>query len=109
MCIRDRCLDRSASHRKRVAGWKDEIPPSKERSLFWNRLWYESGCPQAGVLFQLRKHAKTRYKYAVRRVMRNQDKLRRAKLADALSHGKPRYFWQEVHVSDIVSGVQLVC
>jgi len=28
--------------------------------------------------------------------MRNQDKLRRAKLADALSHGKSRCFWQEV-------------
>ena len=28
--------------------------------------------------------------------MRNQDKLRCAKLADALSHGKSKYFWQEV-------------
>ena len=36
---------------------------------------------------QLRKHAKARYKYAVRRVMGNQDKLRRAKLANALCHG----------------------
>ena len=99
VCCLVSCADATippASHRKRVAGWKDEIPPFKERSLFWNRLWYESGCPQAGVLFQLRKHAKTRYKYAVRRVMRNQDKLRRAKLADALSHGKSRHFWQEV-------------
>ena len=44
------------------------------------------------MLFQLRKHAKTWYKYAVRRV----EKLRRAKLADALPHGKSRCFWQEV-------------
>ena len=42
------------------------------------------------MLFQLRKHAKARYKYAVRRVMRNQDKLTHAKLADALSHGNSR-------------------
>ena len=48
------------------------------------------------MLFQLRKHAKAQYKYAVKRVMRNQDKLRRAKLADAFCHGKSRYFWQEV-------------
>ena len=89
VCYLVSCADATippASHRKRVAGWKDEISPFKERSLFWNRLWYESGCPQAGVLFQLRKHAKTRYKYAV-----SQDKLRRAKLADALSHGKSRW------------------
>ena len=37
------------------------------------------------MLIQLRKHAKARYEYAVRRDMRNQDKLRHAKLADALS------------------------
>ena len=72
--------------RKHVAGWKDEMTPFKEKSV-WNQLWYECGCPQAGVLFQLRIHAKTQYKYAVRRVMRNQHKLRHVKLPDALSHG----------------------
>ena len=45
------------------------------------------------MLFQLKKHAKTQYKYAVRKVMRNQDKLRHAKLTDALTHGKSRCFW----------------
>ena len=29
-------------------------------------------------------------------VMKNQDRLRHAKLADALCHGKSRHFWQEV-------------
>jgi len=99
VCCLVSCADATiplASYSKRVAGWKDEIPPFKERFLYWNQLWFECGCPQADVLFQLRKHGKTRYKYAVRRVMRNQDKLRRAKLADALSHGKSRCFWQEV-------------
>ena len=55
-----------------------------------------NGCPQVGVLFQLRKHAKSRYRYAVRRVLRNQDKLRHKKLADALLEDKSRNFWQEV-------------
>ena len=43
VCCLVSCADATippASHRKRVAGWKDEIPPFKERSLFWNRLWY---------------------------------------------------------------------
>ena len=49
-----------------------------------------------GCVVPAEKHAKARYKYAVRRVMKKQDKLRHAKLADALCHGKSRYFWQEV-------------
>ena len=32
----------------------------------------------------------------MRRVLRNQDKLRSKKLADALLHNKSRNFWQEV-------------
>ena len=82
--------------KKGVAGWNDEIRPLREKSLLWNRLWRENGCPQVGVLFQLRKHAKSRYRYAVRRVLRNQDKLRHKKLADALLEDKSRNFWQEV-------------
>ena len=36
------CVDATiplTSLRKRVAGWKDEFPSFKERSLFWNRLY----------------------------------------------------------------------
>ena len=36
------------------------------------------------------------YKYAVRSVLRNQDKLTRAKLADTLSRDKSGDFWKEV-------------
>ena len=42
------------------------------------------------------KYAKLRYRYAVRWVLRNQDKLRSKKLADALLQNKSRNFWQEV-------------
>ena len=83
-------------HTLGVAGWNDEIRPLREKSLLWNRLWRENGCPQVGVLFQLWKHAKSWYRYAVRRVLRNQDKLRHKKLADALLEDKSRNFWQEV-------------
>lgn len=82
--------------KKGVAGWNGEVRPLREKSLFWNRLWKENGCPQVGVLSQLRKYAKSRYRYAVRRVLRNQDKLRSKKLADALLQDKSRNFWQEV-------------
>ena len=61
---------------KRLADWNEEVRQFKDKSILWNKIWREAGCPSVGVLFQLRKHAKSRYKYAVRRLIRNQDLLR---------------------------------
>ena len=110
VCCLVSCADATiplASDGKRVAGWKDEIPQFKKRSLFWNHLWYESGYPQAVVLFQLRKHVKAHYEYAVRRVMRNQDTLRHAKLADALSLASLGIVGRKCEVA--VVGNRLLC
>lgn len=81
---------------RRLAGWNEEVRPLKDQSILWNRIWREAGCPSAGVLAQLRKHAKSRYKYAARRLIRNQDQLRRKSMAEALLRDSSRDFWQEV-------------
>ena len=51
----------------------------------------DAGSPSAGVLFQLKKHAHRRYKYAVRRGRRKQKRL-----AEALLNDPNRNFWSEV-------------
>ena len=66
-----------------LAGWSEEVKPIREKSLLWSKIWHEAGCPSTGVLFQLKKHAKARYKYAVRRLRRKQDQLRSRKMAEA--------------------------
>ena len=68
---------------KHLAGWSEEVKPIREKSLLWSKIWHEAGCPSTGVLFQLKKHAKARYKYAVRRLRRKQDQLRSRKMAEA--------------------------
>ena len=65
-----------------LAGWSEEVKPIREKSLLWSKIWHEVGCPSTGVLFQLKKHAKARYKYAVRRLRRKQDQLRSRKMAE---------------------------
>ena len=81
---------------KFLAGWNDEVKSLKQSSIFWNGIWQEAGCPSVGVLCQLRKHTKSRYKYAVRRLIRNQDKLSCKKMADAMVEGASKDFWQQV-------------
>ena len=48
----------------------------------------EVALPQVGVSSLLQKHAKSWYRYAVRRVLRSQNKLRCNKLADVLLEDK---------------------
>ena len=49
-----------------------------------------------GVLFQLKKASKRRYKYQVRRLKRQQAHIRRRRMATALASPKSRNFWKEV-------------
>lgn len=99
------CLERAAhfsipstdiSQRRRVAGWSQFVKPELKHSQWWHRLWVEAGSPTAGVLFQLKKLAHRRYKYAVRRVRRRQEHLKRTRLAEALLNDPNRKFWSEV-------------
>ena len=47
---------------KQLADWNEEVRQFKDKLILWNKIWHEAGCPSVGVLSQLRKHAKSRYK-----------------------------------------------
>ena len=81
---------------RHLAGWSEEVKPIREKSLLWSKIWHKAGCPSIGVFFQLKKHAKARYKYAVRRLRRKQDQLRSRKMTEAFVGDNSRDFWQEV-------------
>ncbi len=86
--------------RPRVAGWSQFVKPELETSQWWYKLWLEAGSPSAGVLFKLKKLAHRRYKYAVRRVRRREEHIKRSRLADALLSDPNHSFWSEVHRSN---------
>ena len=49
-----------------MPGWNDSARLLRSKALFWNHIWSDNDCPSSGVLFQIRKKAKSRYKYAIR-------------------------------------------
>ncbi len=77
-----------------VAGWNSGARLLKEKANFWHTVWSQAGCPSAGVLHQLKKSAKSRYKYGARRLKRREQFIRREKMAAALASSN---FWQQVH------------
>ena len=68
----------------------------REISIFWNRVWVEAGYPCSVVLLIIKRYAKKRFKYAVRRLIRIRDYLVWEKLASAFSTRDKNRFWSEV-------------
>lgn len=83
-------------HGRRIAGWKEFVAPFKEKSIFWHRLWCDNDRPNAGPVFEAKESAKKQYKRISKQVLRNQNRISSEKMADALSSGDGRDFWNEV-------------
>ena len=49
------------------AGWNDSAELLKCHATFWHKIWCETGCPQAGIITQFKRAAKSRFKYEVHR------------------------------------------
>ena len=57
----------------KIPGWNDGTRKLREMSIFWHKVWVEAGCPSAGVLFNIKRNTKSRFKYAVRRLKRRKE------------------------------------
>ena len=55
---------RNSGGKRSVAGWNDGTQTLKADANFWYRVWSEPGCPCLGVLFEIKKKTKRRFKYA---------------------------------------------
>ena len=64
--------------------------------MFWYKVWVEAGCPSSGVLSQIKKNSKRRYKYEVRRLIRKQNDLLQKKLAASFVRKKKSSFWSDI-------------
>ena len=81
--------------RTRIAGWNDSARPLKDKANFWHMVWVEAGCP-AGILAEIKKSAKARYKYAVHRLKRRQAHIKRKKLGKAFTSRNTCKSWNEI-------------
>ena len=80
-CARQ-CFPQHSSSPRRLVCWNDtSCSKLKQTANFWYRLWEDAGHPSSGVLFQIKKNTKTRYKYEIRRLKRRQNVLLQDKFA----------------------------
>ena len=50
-----------------IPGWKEDIEPLRQESLFWHALWQQGGKPNKGHVFEIMKSVRNKYHYAVRK------------------------------------------
>ena len=79
-----------------VPGWVKSVKIPRRISIEATQTWRESGSPTDGPIFALKKLHHRRYKYAIRRARRNENRHVANKMAEKLIQGDGRNFWKDV-------------
>ena len=69
-----------------LPGWKEDIKPLREDSLFWHAVWLSSGRPR-GALQSVMAWSRNKYHYADRKAKRLADSIRATELQEAAAMG----------------------
>ena len=77
-------------------GWNDIAKEVYEESKEAFMDWKNAGRPRHGPIFDIKKRAQARFKYAMRYLKLNEEQIRKNNLAEKLVGGDPRDFWQDV-------------
>ena len=59
-----------------IPGWKEDLEPLRQESLFWHALWQQGGKPNKGHVFEIMKSVRNKYHYAVRKAKKLADSVR---------------------------------
>ena len=89
-------LPKHKSNNRSIPGWNSHVRPLYQTAAFWHKVWCDCGHPTSGVLFQIKKNTKKRFKYEVRRLRRQAEHVKREMLGIALSRNRQSDFWKTV-------------
>ena len=77
-------------------GWTEFVKEKHITAMEFYKIWCDNGKPRQGPIFEHYHRSKLRYKYAVRSIKRNADKIKADKVASNLENNDYSGFWQSV-------------
>ena len=77
------CVSKNKKRVAKLYGWKENVLPYKNDSLFWHSIWLSMGRPKSGGVFDVMKHTRNKFHYAVRLAKRQTDRLKSQALGEA--------------------------
>ena len=86
---------RGSSGAKVIPGWSNHVMQQRETALFWHNLWVQSGRVTSGATYDVMKHTRRQYHYAIRHCRKNEQMIRKTKIAQGLETDQ-RKFWNEI-------------
>ena len=79
-----------------VPYWNQKVKPELDKALFWHSIWKECGRPQEGWVADIRRSTRKAYHHAVKNVQKNNDRLRKQRMAEYVSDNRTRDLWKEI-------------
>ena len=70
-----------------VPGWREEVRPYQQDSMYWYWVWLREGRPSTGMIHDNMVRSRTLYHYAVRRCKRQNEETRAKRLFEASMKG----------------------
>ena len=80
--------------------WNEHIRLLHDDSLFWHRVWKDTGSPPAGALATIMRNTRAKYHRTVKLHKRDSNKFRRYLIATSIADCNNRDLWKELKKLD---------
>ena len=88
--------DKHISKKCGIPGWNDLVKDVHAAARDAYLLWKHSGKPRQGVIYDLMKQTRSKFKYALRVCKGNKNSIISDKIAEAMCSKNDRAFWREI-------------
>ena len=65
----------------------------KNKSILWNQIWKDAGCPSNGELANIRRNTRKKYHDSVKYIKRYRDDITRNDVPQSLQNHNSKEFW----------------
>ena len=69
-------------------GWLEQVKPIRDDLRFWHSVWISAGRPQNTELHKVYQHLRHQYHYAIRRLEKQEDEIRKQKVLQQCMEGQ---------------------
>ena len=81
-------------------GWTDYVSELYDYSKTCRQIWLNENLPRQGIIHENYIRARARFKYAVKYIKKNEDKLRKESMAKNLANKDTAEFWKDIAKSN---------
>ena len=74
---------RSKESKPSIPGWKQQVEPFRQDSLFWHSVWLSADKPNTGHIYKLMCWSRNKYHYAIRKLSKQADTIKAENLLEA--------------------------